>query len=128
MIFPFVRSTLCKSSPFFRKKNKNFYENKSFLPYRFQLNDMFFQGNTSGGLPGQAIRPVDPIVFDRIRVGFHRNPTTFMKNRSDPTRFLPDSFRSEYSDPTESNPLSMTWDFLLDELLKIHRPIQKKRN
>ncbi len=38
---------------------------------------------------------VDPIVFDRIRVGFHRNPTSFIKNRSDPTRFLSDSFRSE---------------------------------
>jgi hypothetical protein len=24
--------------------------------------------------PGQVIRPVDPIVFARIRVGFHRNP------------------------------------------------------
>ncbi len=45
--------------------------------------------------PGQVIRPVDPIVFDRIRVGFHRNPTSFIKNRSDPTRFLSDSFRSE---------------------------------
>jgi hypothetical protein len=34
--------------------------------------------------PGQVIRPVDPIVFDRIRVGFHRNLTSFIKNRSDP--------------------------------------------
>ncbi len=47
---------------------------------------------------GQAIRPVDPTVFDRIRIGFHRNPTSFIKNRSDPTRFLSDSFGSE-SDP-----------------------------
>ena len=45
--------------------------------------------------PGDSIRPVDPIVFDRIRVGFHRNPTSFIKNRSDPTGFLSDSFRSE---------------------------------
>ncbi len=49
-------------------------------------------------IPGQAIRPVDAIVFDRIRIGFHRNPTSFIKNRSDPARFLSDSFRSE-SDP-----------------------------
>ncbi len=34
--------------------------------------------------PGEVIRPVDPIVFDRIRVGFHRNPTSFIENRSDP--------------------------------------------
>ncbi len=29
--------------------------------------------------PVQVIRPVDPIVFDRIRVGFHQNPTSFIK-------------------------------------------------
>jgi hypothetical protein len=41
------------------------------------------------------IRPVDPIVFDRIRVGFHPKPASFIKNRSDPTGFLSDSCRSE---------------------------------
>ncbi len=45
--------------------------------------------------PGQIIRPIDSIVFDRIRVGFHRNPISFIKNRSDPTRFSSDSFQSE---------------------------------
>jgi hypothetical protein len=44
--------------------------------------------------PGDPIRPVDPIVFDRIGVGFHRKPTSFIKNRSDPTGFLSDSYRS----------------------------------
>ena len=39
-------------------------------------------------IPGQVIRPVDPIVFDRIRVGFHRNPTSFIKNRSDPIEII----------------------------------------
>ncbi len=63
-------------------------------------------------IPGQVIRPVDPIVFDWIRVGFHRNPTSFIKNRSDPTWFLSDSFRSESGpefngtrwNPTRSDP------------------------
>jgi hypothetical protein len=45
--------------------------------------------------PGDPIRPVDPIVFDRIRVGLHRKLTSFIKNRSDPTEFLSDSYRSE---------------------------------
>ncbi len=45
--------------------------------------------------PVQVIRPVDPIVFDRIRVGFHRNPTSFIKNRSDPIEiFRSDRIRS----------------------------------
>jgi len=48
--------------------------------------------------PGESIRPADPVVFDRIRIGFHRNPTFFIKNRSDPTEFLSDSYRSD-SDP-----------------------------
>ena len=48
--------------------------------------------------PGESIRPVDPVVFDRIRIGFHRNPTFFIKNQSDPTEFLSDSFLSD-SDP-----------------------------
>ncbi len=30
--------------------------------------------------PGESIRPADPVVFDRIRIGFHRNPTFFIKN------------------------------------------------
>jgi hypothetical protein len=34
--------------------------------------------------------------FDRIRVGFHRKPTSFIKNRSDPTDFL--------SEPIGRNP------------------------
>jgi hypothetical protein len=41
--------------------------------------------------PGESIRPADPVVFDRIRIGFHRNPTFFIKKRSDPTEFLSDS-------------------------------------
>jgi hypothetical protein len=48
--------------------------------------------------PGHSIRPVDPIGNDRIRVGFHRNPTFSLKNRSDPTGLLSDSFQSD-SDP-----------------------------
>ena len=35
-------------------------------------------------VPGDSIRPVYPIVFDRIRVGFQRNPTSSIKIRSDP--------------------------------------------
>ncbi len=42
--------------------------------------------------PGESIRPADPIVFDRIRIAFHRNPTL---NRSDPAEFLSDSFQSD---------------------------------
>jgi hypothetical protein len=38
--------------------------------------------------PGDPIRSVDPIVFNRIRVGFHRKPTSFIKNRSNPARIL----------------------------------------
>jgi hypothetical protein len=38
--------------------------------------------------PGDPIRPVDPIVFNRIRVGFHRKPTSFIKNRSDPIQII----------------------------------------
>jgi hypothetical protein len=34
----------------------------------------------------RRIRPVDPIVFNRIRVRFHRKTTSFVKNRSDPTK------------------------------------------
>ena len=34
-------------------------------------------------IPGDSIRPVDPIVSDRIRVGFYRNPTFSIKSRSD---------------------------------------------
>ena len=45
--------------------------------------------------PGDSIRPMDTIVFDRICVGFHRNPTSFIKYRSDSTRFVSDSHRSE---------------------------------
>ncbi len=45
--------------------------------------------------PGESIRPADPVVFNRTRIGFHRNPTFFIKNRSDPTEFLSDSFRSD---------------------------------
>jgi hypothetical protein len=45
--------------------------------------------------PGDPIRSVDPIVFNRIRVGFHRKPTSFIKNRSHPTWFLSDSYRSD---------------------------------
>jgi hypothetical protein len=44
---------------------------------------------------GESIRPADPIVFDRIRIGFHRNPTFFIKTRSDPTEFLSGSYRSD---------------------------------
>ncbi len=40
--------------------------------------------------PGESIRPADPVVFDRIRIGFHRNQTFFIKNRSDPTKTLSD--------------------------------------
>jgi hypothetical protein len=46
--------------------------------------------------PGDSIRPVDPVVFDRIRVGFHRNPTSFIKTLSDPIGFLSDSHRSDF--------------------------------
>ena len=60
------------------------------------------------GDPGHSIRPVDPIGNDRIRVGFHRNPTSSIKNRSDPTGLLSDSLRSD-SDPDlvgiERNPM-----------------------
>jgi hypothetical protein len=38
--------------------------------------------------PEDPIRSVDPIVFNRIRVGFHRKPTSFIKNRSDPTQII----------------------------------------
>jgi hypothetical protein len=46
--------------------------------------------------PGESIRPADPVVFDRIRIGFHWNPTFFIKNRSDPTEFLSDSLQSDF--------------------------------
>ena len=46
-------------------------------------------------IPGDSIRPVNPILSDRIRVGFHRNPTSSLKNRSDPMGLLSDSFQSE---------------------------------
>jgi len=49
-------------------------------------------------IPGESIRPADPVVFDRIRIGFHRNPTFFIKNRSDRTEFLSNSLQSD-SDP-----------------------------
>ena len=45
--------------------------------------------------PGDSIRPVDPIVSDRIRVGFHRNPTSSIKNQSDPIWLLSDSLQSD---------------------------------
>jgi hypothetical protein len=45
--------------------------------------------------PEDPIRSVDPIVFNRIRVGFRRKPTSFIKKRSDPTWFLSGSYRSE---------------------------------
>ena len=38
--------------------------------------------------PGDSIRPVNPIVSDRIRVGLCRNPTSSIKNRSDPMGLL----------------------------------------
>ena len=63
--------------------------------------------------PGDSIRPVDPIVSDRIRVGFHRNPTSSIKNRSDPIWLLSDSFQSD-SDPDlvgiERNPMNFRSD------------------
>jgi hypothetical protein len=43
--------------------------------------------------PEDSIRPVDPIVFDRTRVGFHRNPTSSIKNRSDIAGLLSDPIR-----------------------------------
>jgi hypothetical protein len=49
-------------------------------------------------IPGESIWPVDAVVFDRTRIRFHRNPTFFIKNRSDPRDFLSDSFQSD-SDP-----------------------------
>ena len=45
--------------------------------------------------PGDSIRPVNPIVSDRIRVGLCRNPTSSIKNRSDPMGLLSDSIQSE---------------------------------
>jgi hypothetical protein len=52
------------------------------VPYFFFFHQMILV------YPGDPIRPIDPIVFDRIHVGFHRKPTSFIKNRSDPTGFL----------------------------------------
>jgi hypothetical protein len=45
--------------------------------------------------PGHSIRPVDPIGNDRIRVGFHRNPTSSIKKRSDPIGLLSESDSDE---------------------------------
>jgi hypothetical protein len=82
--------------------NSAFESNLCFYPLEFLTNSLVFEityfdqhQETYEYIPGQAIRPVDPIVFDRIRVGFHQNPTSFIKSRSGPTRFLSDSFRSE---------------------------------
>ena len=36
--------------------------------------------------PGDSIRPVDPIVSDRIRVGFHRNPIWLLSDSTRPNR------------------------------------------
>jgi hypothetical protein len=90
--------------------------------------------------PEDPIRSVDPIVFNRIRVGFHRKSTSFIKNRSDPTWFLSDSYRSEsgpdfigiwrnpmrsgpdsdrqesdtdYSNPIASDPPWISWEVFL---------------
>jgi hypothetical protein len=68
--------------------------------------------------PGDPIRSVDPIGNDRIRVGFRRNPTSSIKNRSDPIRLLSDSFQSEsdpdfvgiHRIPTERNPTTTLSD------------------
>ncbi len=54
-----------------------------------------YQTFESAIFSGDPIRPVDPIGNDRIRVGFRRNPTSSIKNRSDPIGLLSDSFQSE---------------------------------
>jgi hypothetical protein len=79
------------------KKTKNSWPNKenkfTFIFVCFIV--VFSSGCIYQYHPGDPIRSVDPIVFNRIRVGFHRKPTSFIKNRSDPTWFLSDSYWSE---------------------------------
>jgi hypothetical protein len=78
---------------FMLTKRRNYHQQwKSAQKQKWNINKMYL---SSMRIPGDPIRPVDPIVFNRIRVGFHRKPTFFIKNRSDPTWFLSDYYRSE---------------------------------
>jgi hypothetical protein len=74
-------------------------DTKSSLPYNVHLSVDYRPLKTAINnftrAPGDPIRSVDLTVFNRIRVGFHRKPASFIKNRSDPTWFLSDSYRSE---------------------------------
>jgi len=67
---------------------------------------------------GESIRPADPVVFDRIRIGFHRNPTFFIKKTDRirqtfcrvPFSRIPTRISSEF-DGTRWNPGRIWSDF-----------------
>jgi hypothetical protein len=76
-------------------------------------------------IPGDSIRPVDPIGNDRIRVGFRRNPTSSIKNRSDPIGLLSESFQSE----SDSDFVGIRWNPMKsDQIRPEFRRIPTERN
>jgi hypothetical protein len=83
--------------------------------------------NRKENIPGESIRPADPVVFDRIRIGFRRNSTEPDEIRVGSGRIsivfrrIPTKSGSEsdeyrigsdrnYFDPTGSDHPSVTWD------------------
>jgi hypothetical protein len=84
--------TACRDLSNFWTKSK---ENKMKTIWFDRVIDALSNCMKTRNVPRDPIRSVDPIVFNRIRVGFHRKPTSFIKNRSNPTWFLSDSYRSE---------------------------------
>ena len=56
--------------------------------FLFNWNEYAYLAQTQVTIPGDSMRPVDPIVSDRIRVGFYQNPTFSIKSRSDPIAII----------------------------------------
>ena len=63
-------------------------DQKKQSPLRLRWVWIFLVAKGCNHIPGDSIRPVDPIVSDRIRVGFYRNPTFSIKSRSDPIAII----------------------------------------